>query len=383
MPHIRKSGKGKDKYRIFVYVGKRVDPKTGRAKSPYQSFLFKGKQRDAERHAATLVHKQTEGTLVAPSRITVGEYLDQWLGEQDPSPRTKERWGELINQHLKPAFGDTPLAKLDPQKIQTYYLNAQRLDGKGKLSKRTVLHIHRVFHQALRRAVILKILVFNPTDLVKAPKPERPDMKVLDEKELMTLLKGFEGNRLYAPVVVAATTTLRRGELLALRWKDIKTNTLSVTRSLSETKAGGLVFKNPKTESSIRPITLLPLTVEVLRCHEVEQKKARLAAGPSWVDDGLVFPTFDGSRWRPSSFTSAFIDRVRAIGFTGIPLKNLRHSHISQLLRAGVNPKVVAARAGHSSVKMTMDVYAQFLPADQERAALALEAVLQTAGNQA
>jgi integrase len=364
-----KKGAPKGKCRIFIYRGK----------NKYQSELFRGTEREANRRAATLEHKKTEGTLIEPSRLTVGEYLDQWLGEQSAAPRTLERWSELINQHLKPKFGDTPLVKLDTQTIQTYYLNAQQLDSKGKLSNRTVLHIHRVFRQALKRAVLLRKLAYDPTDLVKPPKPVKPEMKVLDEKELMTLLKGFEGNRLYAPVVVAATTTLRRGELLALRWKDIKADTLSVTRSLEETKAGGLVFKNPKTESSIRPIDLLPLTVETLRRHAVEQKKARLAAGPAWVDEGLVFPTLDGSRWRPSSFTSAFIDRVRAIGFTGMQLKNLRHTHISQLLRAGVNPKLVAARAGHASVKMTMDVYAQFLPADQKRAALTLEAVLQAA----
>jgi len=381
MPHIRKSGKGKDKYRIYIYIGKRIDPKTGLAKPKYQTYLFKGTWRDAERYAATLVHKQTKGTLVEANRLTVGEYLDQWLGEQDPpSARTKERWSELINQHLKPKFGETLLAKLEPQAIQTYYLNAQRLDGKGKLSKRTVLHLHRVFRQALKRAVLLRKLAHDPTDLVEPPEPVKPDMRVLDEKDLMILLKGFEGHRQYAAVVVAATTGMRRGELLALRWSDIKDDVITISQLLSETKAGGVAFKPTKTESSTRPVDLLPLTVEALRHHAVEQKKAKLAAGPACVDEGLVFPTLDGSPWRPSSFTSAWVDQVRSIGFTGMQLKNLRHTHISQSLRAGENPKVVAARVGHSSVAMTMDVYARFLPADQKRLALNLDARLRAAG---
>jgi len=359
------------KARIYIHKGK----------NKYQTELFRGSYREVKQRANTLDHENARGTLVAPSRLTTGEYLDRWLAEHDASARTLEGYGWLIEKHLKPAFGAIPLAKLDPQTIQTYYLNAKRVDGKGKLSRRTVLHIHRVFRQALRRAVRLGILAINQTDRVDSPRPHHPEMKTLDEKGLMTLLKGFEGNRLYAPVVVAATTGLLRGELLALRWKDIKDDVLTISRSLSETKAGGLVFKNPKTESSIRPIDLLLLTVETLRRHAVEQKKARLAAGPLWKnDEGLVFPTLDGSRWRPSSFTSAWVDRVRVIGFTGTQLKNLRHTHISQLLRAGVNPKVVAGRVGHSSAKMTMDVYAKFLPADQKRAALALDAVLQAAG---
>src|SRR5208337_1592623 len=104
--HIRAASKGK--FRIFIHVGG----------GKYQTQLFEGKRRDAERKCASLVHAQTQGTLVEPTRITVGEYLDRWLAGHDASRRTLERYGELIEGHLKPAFGTIPLLKLHPLQIQ-------------------------------------------------------------------------------------------------------------------------------------------------------------------------------------------------------------------------------------------------------------------------
>jgi integrase len=372
MAHVRAASKGK--FRIYIYNA---------ATKKYQTYLIKGTRRQADRKAASLTHEQTQGTLVEPTKITTGDYLDQWHAGHDAAPRTLERYGELKDKHLKPAFGTVSLLKLSPLTIQTYYQNASRCDGKGKLSKRTVLHIHRVLREALRGAVRLGILAVNPTDKVKPPRPERSEMKALDEKELKTLFKGFEGHRLYAAVVAAGTTGLRRGELLALRWSDIKLDaavaTLTVSRALEDTKLLGLAFKSPKTDSSRRTIDLLPLTVEVLRKHAVEQKKARLAAGVAWTDQGLVFPALDGSMWRPSNFTLSWIDRVRRVEFTGLRFHDLRHTHASQLLRAGVNPKVVAARLGHSNVATLMNIYAHALPGDQQQAVRTLDAALRAA----
>ncbi len=373
-------GAPKGKCRIYVYL----------RKNKYQTELFRGTEREANRRAATLEHKKTEGTLIEPSRLTVGAYLDQWLAANPKgvSRRTLEGYSWLINKHLKPRFGDTPLAKLHPMDIQTYYQDTSRCDGKGKLSRQTVLHLHRLLHVALLSAVKNGLLAFNPagTDRIDVPstdnnEEESKEMMTLDEKELLALFKGFEGHRLYAPVVVDGTTGLRRGELLALRWSDVNLDTamLSVVRSLEETKEFGLNFKPPKTKRSKRTIDIGSMTVETLRRHATAQKKARLAAGPAWIDEGLIFPTLDGSRWRPSSFTSAFIDRVRAVGFTGFRFQDLRHTHCSQLLRAGVPVMTVSARLGHSSAKMTLDRYAHSLPADQKRAALTLDTLLQAA----
>jgi integrase len=185
------------------------------------------------------------------------------------------------------------------------------------------------------------------------------------------------GTRLYAPVVVAATTGLRRGELLALRWSDVNLDAanLTVKRALEETK-GGLNFKSPKTKKAQRILDLLPLTVEVLRRHRVDQAKVRLAAGPAWEDNDLVFPDVDGRPWRPSLLTGAFSDRQ-----PGIRFHDLRHSHATQLLRAGAHPKIVSERLGHAGVGITLDTYSHVLPGMQKQAVLQLEASLRAAGS--
>jgi len=273
--HIRAASPGK--WRVFIHIGK------GR----YQSHLFTGGRRDAERYAAGLVNKQSEGMLVKPSKITLGEYLDRWIAGHSASPRTCERYGELIRDHIKPALGAVALGKLSGLAIKEFYKNAQRIDGKGKLSKTTVLHIHTLLHKALRDAVELKELVRNPTDgaAVRPPRDQTPGkMRTLDAKQTAELFQGFKGSaRLYVPTVVAATTGVRRGELLALRWTDLTLDgaapTLTVERAAEQTKAG-LTFKTPKTNSSLRTVDLLPVAVEALRKHAVEQKRARLAAGP-------------------------------------------------------------------------------------------------------
>lgn len=235
--------------------------------------------------------------------------------------------------------------------------------------------MHRVLRAALGQAVRWRMLSRNPADAVRPPRPERREMKALPEKDMTALFESLAGTRLYAPVTVAATTGLRRGELLALRWSDVNLDaaTLTVKRSLEETKAG-LNFKSPKTREAQRLLDLLPLTVEVLRRHRIEQAKARLAAGPAWEDNDLVFPDSDGRPWRPSLLTGAFADRR-----TGIRFHDLRHSHATQLLRAGVHPKIVSERLGHAGVGITLDTYSHVLPGMQKQAMLQLEASLQAA----
>lgn len=373
--HVRAVGEGK--FRVFIHVGK------GR----YQSYLVKGTKRAAERACASFIHERSQGTLVEPAKMTVAALLEKWISshaQRRVAAKTAERYREIIDKHLVPALGHYQLTKLHALHIEQYYTTALmsgRRNGRGGLAARTVLHHHRVLREALQRAVRWRLLARNPAADVDAPHPRPVEIKALDDKELHALFKGFEGTRLYAPMVTAATTGIRRGELLALRWSDISLDdaTLTVARSLEETKFG-LVFKNPKTDSSRRMIDLGSLTIEVLRNHAVEQKRARLAAGPAWTDEGLVFPALDGSPWKPSNFTSSWIGRVGRIGFARLRFHDLRHTHASQLLHEGINPKVVSARLGRGSVATTMNIYAHALPGDQKQAALVLDAALRAAG---
>lgn len=346
---------------------------------------FHGTKRQAQDELARLIHELNTGVSVEPQRLDVGEYLEIWLRDYvaiGVAPRTGERYAEIVRKHLVPAFGHLKLAKLRPLHITAYYseaLKSGRLDGKGGLSAQTVLHHHRVLREALQQAVKWRLLAVNPADAVEPPRPQRNEMRVLTETETVALLAATRDTKLHVPVLLAVTTGLRAGELLAVRWQDVdlEAGTLSVVQTLQSTKAG-LIFGQPKTRRSRRVVKLLPVAVEALREHRRDQVEARLQAGDVYVDHDLVFGREDGAPWHPGTFANDWKKFKRAQGLT-LRFHDLRHTHATLLLRQGVHPKVVSERLGHSSVGITLDTYSHVLPDMQEDAAMKLETALSRA----
>ena len=270
--------------------------------------------------------------------------------------------------------------------IQAHYTEAEisgRLRGKGTgLSARTVLHHHRVLRQALKQAATATppLIKVNPSDGVTAPVPAERDITVLDQDETAILLGAAQGRTLYIPILIAISTGLRRGEVLALRWKDIdlERGSLSVARSLEQTKSG-LHFKQPKTKKSRRSVTLPPITVEALRLHKAEQAMLRLRLGLGRDKNGLVCSRYDGEPRSPRAFSKEFDRFIRALDITRITLHGLRHTHATQLLEAGIHPKVVQERLGHSTIATTMDLYSHVTESMQEDAAARIDLSLRVA----
>jgi integrase len=238
-----------------------------------------------------------------------------------------------------------------------------------------------VLREALQQAVRWKLLVRNPADAVEPPKVERREMQVLDEHQTKRLLAAVGGTRLYIPVLLAVTTGLRRGEILALRWQDIDLDqgTLAVRRSLEQTR-GGNRFKEPKTKKARRVVALPALTTEALRKHKVEQAKARLLIGADYADEGLVCARRHGTPLDPAETTAGFAALIKKADLPKIRFHDLRHSHATQLLRQLVHPKVVSERLGHSTIGITLDVYSHVLPGMQEEAARRIDRALREAG---
>ncbi len=217
------------------------------------------------------------------------------------------------------------------------------------LSPQTVLHHHRVISEALRTAVKWGLLTINPADAVMPPKPTRREPKVLTEAQTETLLAAVKGTRLYLPVVLAVGSGLRRGELLALRWSDcdLETGKITVMRTLSEGREFGLAFKEPKSRTSRRVVTLPSFALEALKEHKKAQAAHRLEVGPGYKDQGLVLPAEDGSPWAPNLLSGAFAAMIRRLDLPRVRLHDLRHGHITHLLLRGV-PLKVASCSGRS-----------------------------------
>ncbi len=173
---------------------------------------------------------------------------------------------------------------------------------------------------------------------------------------------------------------MRRGEILATRWADLDlvSRTLTVAQSLSETP-DGLEFKEPKSSKGHRRIALPAFRLEALLAHKVQQEARQALLEDAYADGDLICCREDGTPWPPSAFTSAYRDLLRSQGIRNITFHSLRHCHASQLLKAGVSPKVISERLGHSKVGFTLDVYAHLLPGMDEDAADLLDSVVKRA----
>ena len=236
---------------------------------------------------------------------------------------------------------------------------------------------------ALARAVDEQLLARNPADVFKKrqPKVERPQMTTLTAEQSQFPLDAIAHTRVYWPVFIALATGMRRGEILALRWKnvDLERASLSVVESLEETKAG-LRFKPPKNDKA-RAVTLPGFAVEELRRLKLQQAEELLLLGIRLRGDTLLCARADGAPLRPRSLTHEF---TRLIGglMTDLPrirFHDLRHSHATQLFTADVHPKVVQERLGHSTIVITLDLYSHVIPTMQEDAAAQLQGVFAAA----
>ncbi|HLM92248.1 MAG TPA: site-specific integrase [Gaiellaceae bacterium] len=206
---------------------------------------------------------------------------------------------------------------------------------------------------------------------VKAP-------KTWTAAELRAFLAHTENDRLVAAWRLAASTGLRRGEVLGLAWDavDLEGGRVAVRQTLTVADYEARLAP-PKTERSRREVALDGETTAALREHRNRQIEERLAAGEAWANEaGLVFTDALGRPLHPQGFSEVFERYVAAAGLRRIPLHGLRHTHATLALQAGVHPKVVCDRLGHFSAAFTLDTYSDSIPALQEGAAAAVAALV-------
>ncbi len=375
--HIRERSPGK--WAIVLDV---VDPATGKKKRKWHS--FRGTKREAQTECARLINELKTGTYVEPTKQTVAAFLDEWLNFIKPtvSPKTHERYAEICQKGIAPLLADVTLAKLRTDRIDAAWAKALtegRRDGKGGLSPRTVHHMRRVLIKALNQAVVWDRLVKNPAQASTPPKVERKSMLAYDASQVAALLEHMRPTRLYVPVLLAVMCGLRRGEIAALRWKNVDLNArmMAIVESAEQT-AGEVRYKPPKNDRA-RPVAISPTVAEELRSHKARQAEELLRLGIRMDDAGFVVARIDGRPLQPRSITHEW---MRLLGKTELPrirFHDLRHTHATQLLAAGVHPKVASERLGHSTIGITLDLYSHVMPGMQEDAAAKVDGALQAA----
>ena len=374
--HIRERSPG---HWAIVIDGR--DEQAGKRKQRWHS--FKGTKRQAQDECARLITEMKNGTAVEPSRMTVAAFLERWIDHMQGqvSPRSHERYAEIARKNLAPLLGGLMLTKLQPAHISQTYAKALasgRRDGQGGLSPRTVTHMHRVLREALQQALRWQLLARNPADAVKPPKVERKQMNVLNTDATANLIEAARGSPLFVPIMLGVRCGLRRGEVVALRWRnvDLDRGQISVIASAEQTEQG-VREKEPKSGKG-RTIVLSATEIEELRSHRRRQAEGLLALGVRLTDDHHVVAREDGQALQPRSLTHAFVKFVRRHGFQ-IRLHDLRHSHATHMLAAGVHPKIAQERLGHSSVGITLDLYSHVLPGMQAEAVSRVDAALEAA----
>lgn len=384
--HIRK--RGKSSWQVIIPKGRDAS-----GKYRYDRYTVQGTKKDAEAKLAELLHQLNTGTYVAPSRVTVAEFLERWLADavtNSVKPSTLKRNAAIVRQHLIPALGNLPLTKLSALHVQAYYnqaLASGRLDDDGNstdepLSAATIRRHHAVLHKALGQAVKWGLLARNVADLVEPPRVSRKVGRTLDAEQVGRLLDAARDTGRRALYLTAVATGLRQGELLALRWQDVdfQQRAITVRRTLvsvgNQAKGIRPRFAEPKTDAGVRRVTMPAGLAEELQRLSVTQELERVQAGPEYEDYGLVFCTDTGRPISPRNLVRQFKSLLQKAGLPNVRFHDLRHTHASLLLELGVHDKVVSERLGHASIDITINTYAHVMPGLQEQAAAAFDTLL-------
>jgi integrase len=339
---------------------------------------FHGTLTEARKELRRLIGSADVGEHVAPDKVTVEQWIDEWIGAGAPgrkkkrvSERTLERYADLLRVHIRPVLGSRRLQALQATEIDKLYAD---MATAKVISPRTQHHVHTVFSSALSTATRKGMLVVNPMMRVEQvptvtefdADTETDDIgEGMSDAELAELIRGFKNSSIFPIVALAAATGARRNELLALRWSDLDMakRTLRIERAWEQTKKHGLRLKPPKTKRGLRTIDLDAELLSLLAA--LRETHQRLCAGvPDGVDvdlsliklpaGALMFPNppeggeeFSLTAPRnPRSVTQAFARRAGALGFGRTRFHDLRGIHSTALLDAGIPVHTVAQRIG-------------------------------------
>jgi integrase len=361
-------------------------PGSVRGTLPVREFGFATKREAEDAEAQRRVEEQQKYDLAkagagvgAPLPKTLSMLLDEFLrehAEKKLAPKTVERYREQA-ACLDPALLSMPLAEITPLHLSREWSRLVESGGHTRrdktprpLSAKTVRNIAGVVSSAFLRAIKWGLVTSNPVSNSEPPVPKKHEGMALAPSEQILLIKsGTAFWCLPMFLEMAAATGARRGEVLALRWSDVQGREVVITRSLTQTKQV-LLFKGTKTEKP-RRVVIPESVVAPLATHRQQQEKFRQQFGPDYrADLDLIFANPDGTPLKPDSVSSSVSLLCRRLGLPeGASLHTLRHTHGSFLLADGVDLATVSERLGHSSIRVTADIYSHALRGRDQDAA--------------
>jgi integrase len=320
----------------------------GRQRSYYGKTAAEAKRKGEQAKAAALAGLSLGGT--------VGEWLSTWFGSQRlrVKPATERRYGSIVRTLIR-ELGSTPMDRLTPGDVTR--MEARLAD---RLSVTSVRHHHVVLGTALTAAVKQGRILTNPVRAVDPPRARHRDKVILSRVDATKLLEAARGDPLEALYLLALTTGMRSGELLALRWRDLDLTAgrLSVNGTIVREVDGTLQRQStPKTAASRRTIGITARAVQAL------------SAMPPGKPDGLVFDVTPQALLR-----SHFYPLLIRAGLPRMPFHDLRHTAVTDMLDSGVPVLAVSQLVGHASVALTLSLYGHLTPRMSSQATAAMDA---------
>jgi integrase len=323
---------------------------------------FYGKTRkEVQDKLNAALHEQKQGMLATGPQQTLGAYLDRWVEQVirlTKKPNTYKGYRSAVNSRLKPSLGHIKLQKLTVEHLQAFFAQMQ-----GEVAPNMIRYLHSVLSSALNNAMRWGLINRNVASLVELPQAEPYEGQVLTVEQARKLLAAARGSRLDALLLVAVTTAMRRGELVALYWSDVdlEKGVLQVRHTLAWVSSMGYVVGEPKSKKGRRRIVLPGVVVEALKQHKVRQEQARVKMGEKWQEHGLVFSNLHGGYFHPGSVWCLFKKLLKEAGLPDVRFHDLRHGVATVLLAAKIDLKAVSELLGHSSVAITADIYQKVL----------------------
>lgn len=318
------------------------------------------------------------GTYQAPSKMTVGQWLDIWTAEYlgGVKPRTVENYCSVVNKHIKPALGAVKLEALNAHTIQSFY------NRQGEtLSAKTVKDHHGILHKALQQAVANGYIRFNPAAACVLPRAEKKEIKPLDDLQITGFLEAVQGHKYEGLFLVTLFTGLRRGEVLGLSWDavDLDAGRITINKQLQHNAQTGAYDLVPTKNSRGRAVAVPPSVVSILRRVKLQQLEQQLQSAGCWYNPmNLVFTDELGGHLTPYTITRAFKKIAQAIGRPDARFHDLRHSYAVAAIRAGDDIKTVQGNLGHATAAFTLDVYGHVTEQMKQASAARMEQYIKT-----
>ena len=299
------------------------------------------------------------GIYQAPSKITVDEWLNEWLTTfcKSLKPYTRASYQGIIRNHIAKSIGSLKLQSVRATHVQRLF-NEMEDDG---LSPKTIKNVSAILHRAFGIALKQSMIATNPCDCTVIPKLTRHEVKSLEGDEIPRFLEAIRGHRFESAYAVALFTGLRQGETLGLSWDqvDFEKGEITVDQQLQRDRTDGqYVIGHTTKNNQSRTIQPPSICFEYLKRQRQAQAQSRLLAGNLWNNpDNLVFTDELGGHLKIFTHYSCLKKIAAGIGRPDLRVHDLRHTAATVAIASGGSVKSVQTMMGHATASFTMDVY--------------------------